>query len=50
MVLLEDPITADPTSRLLTEEDEELAQQIVDQYTVEPSIEVCKTQREGPVS
>ncbi|GAB4817203.1 hypothetical protein N2152v2_004249 [Parachlorella kessleri] len=40
MVLLEDPITADPTSRLLTEEDEELAQKMVDQYTVAPSFEV----------
>lgn len=40
MVFLEDPITGDQPSRFQTEEDEELAQQLTQQYRAKPAIEV----------
>lgn len=40
MVLLEDPLTGDVPSRFQTEEDEELAQSLVQQYSAQPVIEV----------
>jgi hypothetical protein len=42
MVLLEDPITAEPISRFQTEEDEAAARELIDQYKAVPAIDVSR--------
>lgn len=43
MVFLEDPITIDAPTRFQTEEDEELAQGLADQYRIKPTVQACGT-------
>lgn len=43
MFFLEDPITTDPTSRFLTEEDEEVSSGFTDQYKTAPTCEFIES-------